>query len=128
MNPSFKAHKVVDVLPVALLTDSIYYVRTTFGIDIYVTDHVSPIARPMRQSRLTGHYTQLNNNTGFTLRKGTSVYSTDGINFLPADCTSANSKKIVGMLLYDSNNGDVGVIIQLGGIMEYLPAPVGVLR
>lgn len=117
MNPTMKAHKVIDVLPSVLETDSIYYVKTSSGFDIYITDHTTGNARPLNAQTAKGSFLTMINRESFTVKKGKVVYNS-GNGFMLSDRTLASSKKTVGMVLFDTPPGTLG-IVQFSGNMQF---------
>lgn len=50
----FRAEKVVSALPAELEPDTIYFVRTGAGFDIYVSDTTGSAAHPLNAAEAVG--------------------------------------------------------------------------
>lgn len=55
--PVFRVEKVVGSLPGTLVADTIYFVRTGLGFDIYVTDGTGTIAHQLNSAAATADET-----------------------------------------------------------------------
>jgi len=117
MNPIIKQYKVVNQLPSVLDTDAIYYVKTSIGFDMYITDHTAAVARPLNAQLSDENYISLNNEEAFGIPKGSPVFNTGtGMNL--ASASSPLCKKLVGLVVFDVQPGSLG-LIQTQGVMTF---------
>jgi hypothetical protein len=117
MSANIRQHKVLNNLPQTPEENAIYYVRTGYGFDMYVTDSNTGTPRSLNQQLNSVDFIDLRNEESFTVPKGTVVYNT-GTGYKRAVATSPFCKKVIGLTAFDTNPGAMG-LVQKGGLMLF---------
>ena len=116
-NNYVKQSKVVDRLPITLEANAIYYVKVREGFDMYVTDMSGQAATPLNTQLSGEYYSAVTNEESFGASKGSPVYTT-GTGYKLAQANNVNCKKIIGLVAFDTEPGQVG-LVQKNGVMIF---------
>lgn len=112
-----KQSKVVDRLPIELEADAIYYVKIRDGFDMYVTNAAGNVAAPLNKQLSGEYYSAVTNEESSGVSKGSPVYTT-GTGYRLAQANNANCKKIIGLVAFDTDPGQMG-LVQKGGVIIF---------
>jgi hypothetical protein len=119
MLSQIRQYKVVGSLPSGadLVKDSIYYVKTGSGFDMYITDITGTNITPLNTQLPNSDFIAMVNQESTGVPKGSLVYAT-GDGFKLSSALSPLSKRTVGLLTFDTDPGQLG-LIQSGNIMSF---------
>lgn len=118
MLSQIRQYKVVGSLPSGtdLVKDSIYYVKTGSGFDMYITDVAGITITPLNAQLPNSDFIAMVNQENTGIPKGSVVYAT-GDGFKLSSALSPLSKKTIGLLTFDTEPGQLG-LIQSGNTMS----------
>jgi hypothetical protein len=119
MLSQIRQYKVVGSLPSGadLVKDSIYYVKTGSGFDMYITDITGAVITPLNSQLPNSDFIAMINQETTGVPKGSVVYTT-GDGFRLSSALSPLSKKTIGLLTFDTEPGQLG-LIQSGNVMSF---------
>jgi len=116
MSFAIKQYKIVQALPVDLEPNAIYYVKINTGFDLYVTNIEGTVATPLNAQLSDESFIAVINEELTGIPKGSTVYTT-GTGYKLAVANSPNCKKVIGLVAFDTQPGQLGLVQKNGSLV-----------